>query len=96
MVNLDRSNTSCNILGDKSRRICVSNQKKDAKLSVFNIITRINESRTLIKHISCECKYKLEDRKCHSDQKLNRDKCWCECKYPKKQHVCKNKLYLQS
>ena len=60
MVNLDRSNTSCNILGDKSCRLCVSNQTKDANLSVFNIITRINESRTLIKHISLNVNVNLK------------------------------------
>ena len=25
--------------------------------SVFNMITGINESKTLTKHVSCECKY---------------------------------------
>ena len=32
------------------------------------MITGINESKTLIKHISCKCKCKLEIRKCSSNQ----------------------------
>ena len=52
---------------------------------MFNIITRINESKTLTKHISCECKCKFDGRKCNSDQQCNNDKCQCECK---KRHVC--------
>ena len=52
---------------------------------MFNIITRINESKTLTKHISCECKCKFDGRKCNSDQWCNNDKCQCVCK---KRHVC--------
>ena len=45
------------------------NKTEDVDLSVFNVITGINESKTLIKHISCECKCKFDGRKCNSDQK---------------------------
>ena len=54
------------------------------------MITRINESKTLTKHISCECKCKFHGRSCNSDQWWNNDKCRCECKKP---HVCK-KYYI--
>ena len=47
---------------------------------MFNMITGMNESKILTKHISCECKYKFDGRKCNSDQWWNNDKCWCECK----------------
>ena len=39
------------------------------------MITVINESKTLIKHISCKCKCKFAGRKCNSDQWWNNDKC---------------------
>ena len=39
------------------------------------MITGINKSKTLAKHISCECKCKHEGRKCNSDQWWNNDKC---------------------
>ena len=51
--------------------------------SVFNMITGINESKTLTKHI-CKCKCKFDGRKCNSNQKWNNDKCRCECK---KHHI---------
>ena len=44
------------------------------------MITGINESKTLTKHISCECKCRFNKRKCNSDQWWNNDKCQCECK----------------
>ena len=44
------------------------------------MITWINESKTLRKHIPCECKCRFDERKCNSDQWWNNNKCWCECK----------------
>ena len=51
------------------------------------MITRINESKTLTNHISCEGKCKFDETKCKSNQWRNNDKCWCECK---KHHICEN------
>ena len=39
---------------------------EDLNLRVFNRITGINESKTLTKHVSCECKRKFDERKCNS------------------------------
>ena len=39
------------------------------------MITGINESKTLTKHILCECKCKFDGKKCNSDQLWNNDKC---------------------
>ena len=37
------------------------------------MITGINKSKTLTKHVSCKCKCKFEGRKCNSDQWWNND-----------------------
>ena len=66
-----------------------STQTRDFNLSVFNMITGINESKTLTKHISCECKCKFDGRKCNSNQKWNNNKCLCERKNLKEHHACK-------
>ena len=42
------------------------------------MITRINGSKTLVKHLSCNCECKFDDRKCKSNQKWNNDKWWCK------------------
>ena len=44
-------------------------------LSVFNMNAGVNESETLTKHISCECKCKFDETKCNSDQWWNNNKC---------------------
>ena len=79
-VKLDRCAGSCNTLNDLSNKVCVPNKTEDLNLSVFNMITGINESKTLTKHISCECKCKFDGRNCNSDQWWNNDKFRCECK----------------
>ena len=61
------------------------NKSEYLNLIVFNIITVINEWKTLTRHISCECKCKFEKRKCNFDQWWNNNKCRWECK---KCHVC--------
>ena len=40
---------------------------------------RNNESKKLTKHISCECKYRFDGRKCNLDRWRNNGKCQCEC-----------------
>ena len=54
------------ILNDLSNNVCVPNKTEDLNLSVFSIITGINQLKTLTKHISCECKF--DGRKCNSNQ----------------------------
>ena len=46
----------CNILNDLFNRIYVPNKTKVLNLNVFNMITAINDSKALTKHITCECK----------------------------------------
>ena len=82
---LDKSIESCNTLNDLSSKVYVSNKIEELNLNVINIITVTNESKILIKHISCECKCKFDKRKCNSNQWWNNDKCRCECK---KYNIC--------
>ena len=53
-VKLERCVRSCNTLNDLSNKVCVPNKTEDLNLSMFNMITGINESKTLTKHIPCE------------------------------------------
>ena len=62
-VKLNRYVGSCNL----SKKVCVATKTEDLNISVFNMITGINESKTLTKHISCECKCEFDGRKYNSD-----------------------------
>ena len=89
IISMNWCNGSCNIVEVLFGRICVYNKMEDMKLKVFNVIKGTNESKTLAKHISCECRCEFDDRKCNSRQKWNNDKCQCECEKPIKHPVLK-------
>ena len=80
-INLDRFFGSCNTVSELFNRVHVPNKTEDLNLSVFNMITGINESKKLTKHISCKCKCKFDGIKCN-------DRCRCECKNPKEHNSC--------
>ena len=75
VVKLDRCVGGCNTFNDFSNKVCVPNKTENLNLSVFTMITGIIESKTLTKHISCECKCGFHGIKCNSDQWWNNDKC---------------------
>ena len=58
-INLDRCFGSYNTLIDLSDIVCVPNKIEDLNISVFKMITGINESKTLTKHLSCKRKRKF-------------------------------------
>ena len=65
---------SCNSLNDLSNKACIPNKTEDLNLSMINMITGVKESKTLTKHISCECKCRFDGRKCNSNQWWNNNK----------------------
>ena len=84
-VKLNRCVGSCNALNDLSNKVCVPDKTEDFNLTVFNMVTRIRELKTLTKHISSKCKCRFGGKNCNSCQWRNNDKCRCECK---KHHIC--------
>ena len=84
-VKLERCIESCNTLNDLFDKACIPNKTEDLNLSAFNMVTGINESKTLTKHMSWECKCRFDGAKCNSNQWWNNYKCQCECK---KHHIC--------
>ena len=87
IVSLDKCSASSNAADDVSSKICVLSKTEDIHVNKFNMITRINEAKTLIKHTSCDCKCKFNSTACNSNQKWNTDTCQCKCK---KCRMCKN------
>ena len=79
-MKLDKYIGSYNNPNDLSNKVCVPNKTEDLSTHVFNIITGKNESKTLTKDVSCDCKCKFGGKKCNPDQWWNNKKCRCECK----------------
>ena len=80
MFSLGKCSGSCNATDDLSTKIKVPSKTKYINVKVFNMIKRINEAKTLVKHISRGCKRMFNSTRWNSDQKWNNKTCQCECK----------------
>ena len=50
-------------------------------VKIFSLLSRLNETRLLVRHESCEWKFEFNKSACSNlKQKWNHDECWCECK----------------
>ena len=56
MTNLGKCSGSCNCAENLSTKACVPNKTKSLNVKVFNMIANKNEAKSLVKHISCDCK----------------------------------------
>ena len=65
---LNRCFGSCNTLDRLSSRVGVPGEAKDLNLHAFNMITKMNESKSLTKHISFKCDSNFTIKKCNSNQ----------------------------
>ena len=95
MSKVDRCVKSWNSPTDLSNRVSVLNKTENLNLHVFNVIIRINESKTLIKHIWCKYHCNFHGRNCSLNQKWNNDKYWYKCKNPK-EHRVSQKVFIQN
>ena len=87
-IKLNKCMGSCKTPNYISNKACLPNKTANLNLSVFNMIIGINESKILTKHLSCECKYKFDGRKCNSNQKQNNNECQCDYENPKEHNEC--------
>ena len=62
MITLDICNANCSTLSKTAGIICAPNKRRNVNLNVFNLITRTNESRKAIDHISYKCKCKFDGK----------------------------------
>ena len=49
-------------------------------VKVFNLMSRVNETKSLVQYKLCEFKCGLNESECHSRQNWNHDESWCDCK----------------
>ena len=89
MVTLDQCHGSCNAFGylfDKTKLV---------QINVFDVITEMNESKALTKHISCDSKCKFDD--INAIQIKNAITITADTSANMKKHrLCKKRLYFKS
>ena len=60
--------------------MCVPDLVKKINLRVFNLLLWKNQTKQIRLHESYKCVCKLNSRFCINKQRLNKEKCRCECK----------------
>ena len=79
-IKVNKCSGSCSNINDPYAKLCVPGIVKNINVKVFNLMSRINETRQIIWHETCKFIYRLTSAVCNSRQIWNEDKCRCECK----------------
>ena len=87
-IKVNKCSGSCNNINDLYAKLCVPDIIKNRNVKVFNLISRINETRHIIWHEICKCICRLTASICNNKQVRNGDKCRCECKELVDKGIC--------
>ena len=60
--------------------LCVPDIIKNMNIKVFNMLSRINETRRITWHETCKCICRFTKAVCNDKQEWNENNCRCECK----------------
>ena len=79
-VTVNKCSGSCNYINDPYAKLFVPGVIKYTNVKVFNLMSRINETRVIIWHETCKCICRVTASVCNNKQRWNEDKCRCEYK----------------
>ena len=79
-VQINICNGNCNNINDPYARICVSDTVNNLNVKVFNLMSLINETRSIKWYETFKCICRLNKIICNNEQRWNKDKYRCECK----------------
>ena len=79
-IKINKCKGSSNTVNEPYAEICVPDTIKHINVKVFNLISKINETRHMKWLKTCRCKCRLGASVCNNKQRWSKDKCRCECK----------------
>ena len=79
-IKISKCSGNCNNINDPYAKICVPDIIKNLNVKVFNLMSRINETKFIEWHEKCKCICRLDVIICNNKQRWNKNKCRCECK----------------
>ena len=79
-IKVNKCSGSCNNIKNPYAKLCIPDIVKKVNVKVFNLISRINETKQILWHETCKCVCRLSDAICNSRQIWNNDGCRCECR----------------
>ena len=85
---VNKCSRSCRSINDPCAKLCVAYIVKNINFKVFNLMSRINETRHMIWHETCKCVCRLTSSVCNIRQIWSEDKCRCERKELVDKGIC--------
>ena len=79
-IKVNKCSRNCNNINNTYAKLCIPDVVKKINVKVFNLMSRINETRQLLWHETCKCVCRLSVAVCNSKQMWNDDNCRCECR----------------
>ena len=79
-IQVNKYSRSCNSINGPYAKLCVPDIIKNINVKVFNLMSRINETRHIIWHETCKGICRLNTSVCNNRQRWNENKCRCECR----------------
>ena len=70
-MTINRCSGNCNNINDPYARICVPDTVKYLSFKVFNLMSKINETRSIKWHETCKCICRLDKIICNNKQNWN-------------------------
>ena len=67
-IKVNKCSGSCSNINDPYAKLCVPDIIKNINVKVFNLMSRINETRQIIWHETCKCVCRLTSAVCNSRQ----------------------------
>ena len=64
-VSVNKCRGNCNTIDDLYPRVFVQNKVKNINVKVLILMKWVNETRSLVQHESCKCKYELNESICN-------------------------------
>ena len=79
-IKVNKCSRSCSNINNPYAKLCIPDIVKSINVEVFNLMSRINETRQILWHETCKCVCTLSVAVCNSKQIWNDGKCRCECR----------------
>ena len=79
-IKVNNCSGSYSNINDPYAKLCVPDIIKNINVKVFNLMSRINETRQIIWHETCKRICRLTSAICINRQIWNKYKCRCDCK----------------
>ena len=87
-IKVNKCSGSCGNINNPYAKICIPDITKNLNVKVSNLMQRINETRQIMWHETCNCVSRLTSAVSDNKQIWNEDKCRCECNELTDKGIC--------